>query len=198
MVLNLEKVEQATVVRQDIVMKLLLSAFVLGVMAIMLPTTVAAQEDGPYKAGIWIDPHGCEHWVLDFGVEGMMSPHLDREGNPVCGRNTNICMEFASDTLFASGSAVISSDMAETLTRFFAKSVLDGRPYFLIAGHTDNVGDDFYNYDLGRDRATAVAMLANQTGAVTRVDTLGEKRPIASNDTEDGRRRNRRVEIICN
>lgn len=179
-------------------MKLLLSAFVLGLMSILLPATVAAEETGSYKAGIWIDPHGCEHWVLDFGIEGMMSPHLDREGNPVCGRNTNICIEFPSDTLFTSGSAVISDEMAERLTQFFGQSVLAGKPYFLIAGHTDNVGEEYYNYDLGRDRATSVAVIANQIGAITAVDTLGEMRPIASNDTEDGRRRNRRVEIICN
>lgn len=178
-------------------MKLILSAILFGLLA-SLSNAAAAAEGQTHPAAIWIDPDGCEHWVLDLGVEGMMSPHLDREGNPVCGRNTEICMEFPGDMLFGTAQFDISNEMAERLTRFFAASIVEGKPYFTIVGHTDNVGDDFYNYDLGRNRANAVAAIANQTGAISRVDTLGEKRPIASNDTEDGRRRNRRVEIMCN
>lgn len=36
------------------------------------------------KAGIWIDPHGCDHWIIDDGVEGYLSQRLDRYGKPVC------------------------------------------------------------------------------------------------------------------
>ena len=178
-------------------MKMILSALLIGLLA-TLSTAAAADENQTHPAAIWIDPDGCEHWVLDLGVEGMMSPHLDREGNPVCGRNTDICMEFSGDMLFGTAQYDISDEMAERLKRFFVDSIVDGKPYFTIVGHTDNVGDDYYNYDLGRNRANAVAAIANQTGAITSVDTLGEKRPIATNDTEDGRRRNRRVEIMCN
>jgi hypothetical protein len=35
-------------------------------------------------AGIWVDPHGCDHWIIDEGVEGFMSARLDPYGNPVC------------------------------------------------------------------------------------------------------------------
>jgi len=35
-------------------------------------------------AGIWVDPHGCDHWIIDEGVEGFMSARLDQYGNPVC------------------------------------------------------------------------------------------------------------------
>jgi len=36
------------------------------------------------KAGIWIDPHGCDQWIIDDGVEGYLSARLDRYGKPVC------------------------------------------------------------------------------------------------------------------
>jgi len=36
------------------------------------------------QAGIWVDPNGCDHWIIDDGVEGYMSPRLDKYGKPVC------------------------------------------------------------------------------------------------------------------
>lgn len=35
-------------------------------------------------AGIWIDPNGCDHWIIDDGVEGYLSPRVDKYGKPVC------------------------------------------------------------------------------------------------------------------
>lgn len=36
------------------------------------------------KAGIWVDPNGCDHWIIDDGVEGYLSARLDKYGKPVC------------------------------------------------------------------------------------------------------------------
>lgn len=36
------------------------------------------------NAGIWIDPNGCDHWIIDDGVEGYLSARLDPRGKPVC------------------------------------------------------------------------------------------------------------------
>ncbi len=36
------------------------------------------------KAGIWIDPEGCDHWIIDDGVEGYLSARLDDYGKPIC------------------------------------------------------------------------------------------------------------------
>ena len=36
------------------------------------------------KAGIWIDPNGCDHWIIDDGLEGYMTARLDDQGRPVC------------------------------------------------------------------------------------------------------------------
>ncbi|WP_372887298.1 hypothetical protein [Shimia sp.] len=35
-------------------------------------------------AGIWVDPNGCDHWIIDDGVEGYLSQRLDPYGKPVC------------------------------------------------------------------------------------------------------------------
>ena len=36
------------------------------------------------QAGIWIDPQGCDHWIIDDGVEGYLSARVDKYGKPVC------------------------------------------------------------------------------------------------------------------
>lgn len=67
----------------------------------------------------------------------------------------------------------------------------------VLEGHTDSRGDESYNQDLSERRAAAVkAKLAEDYGiAAGRISTVGygESRPIADNDTVEGRERNRRV-----
>ena len=36
------------------------------------------------QAGIWIDPNGCHHWIIDDGVEGYMDARPYPDGRPVC------------------------------------------------------------------------------------------------------------------
>ena len=68
-----------------------------------------------------------------------------------------------------------------------------------VAGHTDNIGDDAFNLDLSRRRAAAVrtALVSEYHIAANRLDTsgYGASRPVAANDTIEGRARNRRVEL---
>ncbi|MEP1522071.1 hypothetical protein [Ascidiaceihabitans sp.] len=35
-------------------------------------------------AGVWVDPNGCDHWIIDDGIEGYLSQRLDQFGKPVC------------------------------------------------------------------------------------------------------------------
>jgi outer membrane protein OmpA-like peptidoglycan-associated protein len=68
----------------------------------------------------------------------------------------------------------------------------------LIEGHTDSTGTEEYNKDLSKDRANSVgaylAMLEVKSGRCTMVG-YGESQPVATNDTEEGRQLNRRVDI---
>lgn len=66
---------------------------------VALVSVVSACEIGPDKgfdrgidskhlsqlqAGIWVDPNGCDHWIIDDGLEGYLSARLDKYGKPVC------------------------------------------------------------------------------------------------------------------
>ena len=67
-----------------------------------------------------------------------------------------------------------------------------------VEGHTDAKGTDEYNLKLSMRRAAAVkAFLVKEGVAESQLSTrgLGESQPVASNDTEDGRAQNRRVEL---
>jgi outer membrane protein OmpA-like peptidoglycan-associated protein len=69
-----------------------------------------------------------------------------------------------------------------------------------VVGHTDNVGDLKFNMDLSRRRADAVVKeLTTKHGiaaARLRADGVGPLSPVASNKTEEGRAKNRRVELV--
>lgn len=151
-------------------------------------------DKGQYIPNIWVDPDGCEHWVMDDGIEGYMTPHVTRDGKPVC-RDGNVCALVKTDAFFETDKYDISADGVERLTRFFKQSEYRT---FSIAGHTDSVASDAYNLQLSRNRANAVAAVARAAGArISSVTGYGERKPTASNATPQGRALNRRVEIMC-
>jgi OOP family OmpA-OmpF porin len=68
-----------------------------------------------------------------------------------------------------------------------------------IEGNTDSVGSDAYNMKLGQRRADSVeSYLVSQGISASRLSTVsfGETKPVASNDTDEGRAQNRRVDLI--
>ncbi len=109
-----------------------------------------------------------------------------------------IQVTFQSGLLFDFDSDRIKSDAATNLKNL--ASSLDKYPNsnLLIVGHTDAVGSDSYNQTLSEKRARATAaFLANQGVTAVRLQTVGrgETEPVASNDEESGRQKNRRVEV---
>jgi outer membrane protein OmpA-like peptidoglycan-associated protein len=109
-----------------------------------------------------------------------------------------IQVSFASGLLFAFDSDSIQ-EAAGTNLRELASS-LQKYPdsQLLIVGHTDNVGDDSYNQALSQRRSNSAATyLAAQGVARTRLAATGkgESEPVATNETDDGRQKNRRVEV---
>ena len=68
----------------------------------------------------------------------------------------------------------------------------------VVEGHTDGIGTEAYNLKLSRRRADAVRKYLVSHGIADRrikTEGYGKSRPVASNDTEDGRAQNRRVEL---
>lgn len=109
-----------------------------------------------------------------------------------------IQVTFDSGLLFDFDSDVVRSE-ARTNLRNLAAS-LDKYPGsdLLIAGHTDSVGTDAYNLALSERRAeSAASYLASQGVSRSRIRArgLGETEPVAPNASEDGRSKNRRVEV---
>lgn len=147
-----------------------------------------------YIPAIWIDPDGCEHWVMDDGVEGYMSPHTNRQGIPVC-RRGNVCGVMNSDQFFSTNSSRITAQGRERLSGFFQQA---NATSYIITGHTDARASDEYNMKLSYNRAASVARIAQSSGArIADVRGYGERLPAASNKTAGGMAKNRRVEIIC-
>ena len=71
--------------------------------------------------------------------------------------------------------------------------------YVEIQGHTDQVGPDGYNEELGQERADAARYyLAKQGIPLHRMNSIsyGEAEPIADNSSQDGRAQNRRVVLV--
>ena len=67
-----------------------------------------------------------------------------------------------------------------------------------ITGHTDNVGDNDYNMKLSKDRAEDVLKIFNRKGINfnrLHAEGKGESAPVESNDTDEGRALNRRIEV---
>lgn len=100
---------------------------------------------------------------------------------------------------FDTGKAAIRPDSADVLNELLA--LLQKQPdwVLLVAGHTDNVGTDAVNIPLSRQRAEAVVAWLVAKG-VDRSRLIpagfGSKRPLGENDTEDGRAKNRRVDLV--
>ncbi len=104
-----------------------------------------------------------------------------------------------NNIFFETGKATLSPQSNVELEK--AVDLLKTNPTMTIevGGHTDNVGDDAYNMKLSHDRSKSVREYLVKAGiASERVQAkgYGESNPIATNDTEDGRKANRRTEFV--
>ncbi len=111
---------------------------------------------------------------------------------------SQILLNFPADITFDFDRADVKSQFAPTISQ--VGGVLSQYPQTTVdvVGHADSVGSDSYNQELSERRAMAVSSLLMNNGVIRQrliAAGQGEARPIASNDTPDGRARNRRVEV---
>ncbi len=193
-----------------------------GIAITAMPLNVAAQsKDGYWTApvsgnAIWKSGFGlC--WRASYWTPAMAVPECDPtlapkpapkvapppppppapkpapKPKPVAAKVT-----FAADVLFDFDKSVIKPEGRSRLDDLAAKVKAINLEVVIAIGHTDSIGSDAYNQKLSVRRAEAVkAYLVSKGIASNRIYTegKGEKQPVASNKTRDGRQKNRRVEV---
>lgn len=171
----------------------------VGLLLVMAADPASAQtkktiKGKKYIPTIWIDPDGCEHWVMDDGWEGYGENRVRRDGTPVC-HDVNVCGIVNTDQFFATDSYRISGAGRTRLQKFFKESQAFA---FSVIGHTDSRASDAYNMRLSLNRANSVAKVGKSVDArIIDVRGYGERKPAVPNTSAANMTKNRRVEILC-
>jgi outer membrane protein OmpA-like peptidoglycan-associated protein len=106
-----------------------------------------------------------------------------------------------SDVLFDTGSYTLKPGAREKLAKISGILLAHPGLNLQIEGHTDSVGADDFNQQLSERRASSVRDFLDDQGVPAPAITargFGKSQPVASNDTPEGRQRNRRVELVVN
>ncbi|MBE0361047.1 OmpA family protein [Pseudoalteromonas aliena] len=130
--------------------------------------------------------------------EEAFRDELAGSGVEVVREGDNLRLVMPSNITFATAQSYISSGFNDTLNAIAKVMNKYEKTYLSVEGHTDSTGKDSYNMNLSRERAQSVKdYLVNQQIMAARISTkgYGETRPIATNDSANGRAQNRRVEI---
>ncbi len=156
-------------------------------------------EKGVYPIKIWYmsaipDRYGLVFNAKYYALEKLSNNKdlIKNEAKEVVVLNENILQ-------FENNSSEIKQEFKTKLTKF-CKQLLNAKTSKIqIIGHTDSKGSKEHNYQLSLNRAIAVKKIVeeNLQGKPTAIEVIGmgDSLPIQNNDTEDGRKQNRRVEI---
>ncbi len=122
----------------------------------------------------------------------------DIEGARIERVGEGIKITFDSGILFATNSSTLEPQAKTNINKLAA--ILNKYPdtNILVTGHTDFDGTEEYNQSLSERRAKTVSDYSKLQGVTSSrfsIVGLGENEPVASNDTDEGKRMNRRVEI---
>ncbi|EJM15695.1 outer membrane protein/peptidoglycan-associated (lipo)protein [Pseudomonas sp. GM21] len=162
-----------------------------------------AQDGDQDSDGVFDRRDRCPDTPADTPVEHHGCPRPQYPGGvtePVVQAEV-ITLSDAGDVLFATNQSDLTpaakSQLDALMTRLQGADVSSIK----VVGHTDNVGTDAYNQTLSERRANSVAdYLLSQGVAPNKVSSegKGESEPVAENDTEEGRAKNRRVDLHIN
>lgn len=142
------------------------------------------------------DPNRGKFLEVEIGKRKQeFGAAVDKAVEDTTGQSRVIRLDFL---MFETGSASLTADSKYELENMLA--ALNKYPSMTIeiAGHTDNTGDAAQNLTLSQERANAVySYLTGQGVAGSRLKAVGygQNQPVDSNDTEEGRAKNRRTEF---
>ena len=179
--------------------------FVKNVFLAEVAKPVDSDGDGVYDdldrcpdtpRGVKVDAQGCP---LDSDGDGVPD-YLDKCPNTPKGATVDArgCWTYAAVVMYDFDSAEIKSEAFPMLDE--AVSILKKNPEINVEidGHTDNIGPAAYNMNLSERRAKAIMKYFVDKGVEAQQLTtkgFGLTKPAAGNDTEEGRAKNRRVEL---
>jgi outer membrane protein OmpA-like peptidoglycan-associated protein len=147
---------------------------------------------GAIAGNVWSKKMEAQRQAMEQATQGT---GVDVVRTP----DNQLKLNIPNDISFATGSAALKPELRTVLAQF-AKGLTDNPGSLVrVIGHTDNVGSDANNNRLSVERADTVRDFLEDRGvSKSRIDVAGrgEREPIASNDTADGRAQNRRVEIF--
>jgi len=115
-------------------------------------------------------------------------------------KNGKVYVQLEESLLFKSGSSKLDKKGEEAIIKLAEVLAKNEGIEILVEGHTDNVGTVDYNWELSSQRALAIVKIIQKNTEIDseRITAAGRCMfvPVASNDTEEGRQKNRRSEII--
>ncbi len=158
------------------------------------PTATSSVAEGPTPPSSSLEVTGqVDASQVEIRAAEILT-ELDASAEP-----EGAVVEIPDTVLFDFDSAELKPEASEVLDRIVEVLELLPDATAQIRGHTDDVGTEEYNLGLSQDRADAVrAYLVDAGIDASRLSTegVGFAEPVASNDTDEGRARNRRVEVI--
>lgn len=137
-----------------------------------------------------------EAQILDLT---LISDSLEEDQTGRSESSDEVSIILSSDVLFETNSANLNDEAQEILAQV-AQEIDDASSSMVsVDGHADNTGDDSINIPLSKERAesveSALADLTTREGIIFEVEGHGSADPIADNENEEGRQRNRRVSV---
>jgi outer membrane protein OmpA-like peptidoglycan-associated protein len=139
-------------------------------------------------------PNGVELNLPEFGVEKKLIAFIEDKNKPV-----DKTTWFSFDRLdFETGSATLKPTSAEQLKNIAEIMKAYPKVALKIGGYTDNVGNADANLKLSQKRAENTMQETVKSGVDAKrleAQGYGEKHPVADNSTEEGRAKNRRIDL---
>ncbi len=161
-------------------------------------STIVVQKDGRET---WIQTVGFNNWYRLYIVEReIMKQEVVADATAMGDNITNTGHVAVYGIYFETGKSDINSESEEALAQISELLKNNTSLKLYVVGHTDNIGSLESNLKLSEDRAQAILnyLTANFGISTDRLKSYGvaSLAPVASNDTEEGRAKNRRVELV--